>query len=74
MLYEKSGKTWHAEQRSLSGGSKLTEQTFLIRLIRLCFMSLNYFTMEKFISVPLCVNEKICLGWGGGEGGTVLPP
>ena len=30
MLHEKSGKTWHAEQRSLSGDSKLTEQTLTV--------------------------------------------
>ena len=27
MLHEKVGKTWHGEQRSLSGDSKLIEQT-----------------------------------------------
>ena len=27
MLHEKVRKTWHEEQRSLSGGSELTEQT-----------------------------------------------
>ena len=27
MLHEKVGKTWHEDQRSLSGGSELIEQT-----------------------------------------------
>ena len=27
MLHGKVGKTWHEEQRSLSGGSELIEQT-----------------------------------------------
>ena len=34
MLHGKVGKTWHEEQRSLSGGSELTEQTLAKKLTK----------------------------------------
>ena len=34
MLHEKVGKTWHEEQRSLSGGSELIEQTLAKKLMK----------------------------------------
>ena len=34
MLHEKVRKTWHEEQRSLSGGSELIEQTLAKKLMK----------------------------------------